>query len=85
MLLFTRMKVENESGAIVLANTLPLEYTPRSKFYHYYIETIWFREQVFHRGIKVVDVDTHERFGDIFTKGLSKVVFEYLWKRLCGW
>ncbi len=74
---------EDNSGALILANTLPPEYTPRSKFYH--IETIWFREQIVLRGIEVVKVDTHEQLGDIFTKDLSKVVFEYLRLKLCGW
>ncbi len=48
---------EDNSGALVLSNTLPPEYTPRSKFYH--IETIWFREQIVLRGIKILKVDTH--------------------------
>eukprot|EP00984_Skeletonema_dohrnii_P014206 scaffold5948_cov143-Skeletonema_dohrnii-CCMP3373.AAC.1 len=42
---------EDNSGALVLANTIPPEYTSRSKFYH--IETIWFREQIVTRGIEV--------------------------------
>ena len=70
-----------------MTNTLPPapEYTPRSKFYHIHIETIWSREQIVLRGIKIVKVDTHEQLGDIFTKDLSKVVFEYLRLKLCGW
>ncbi len=43
---------KDNSGALVLANALPPEYTPRSKFYH--IETIWFREQIVLRGIKIL-------------------------------
>ena len=38
----TQMNVtlfEDNAGALVLANTLPPEFTHRSKFYH--IETIW--------------------------------------------
>jgi len=74
---------EDNSGALVLANTIPPEFTPRSKFYH--LETIWFREQINLRGIKVVKIETTEQLGDIFTKGLSKVPFEYLRYLLCGW
>eukprot|EP00985_Skeletonema_marinoi_P016433 scaffold8836_cov89-Skeletonema_marinoi.AAC.3 len=61
---------EDNSGALVLANTIPPEYTSRSKFYH--IETIWFREQIVTRGIEVVKIETTEQLGDIFTKGLTK-------------
>ena len=32
---------EDNSGALVLAETLPLQFTPRSKYYA--IKTIWFR------------------------------------------
>ena len=74
---------EDNSGALVLANTIPPEYTSRSKFYH--IETIWFREQIHQRNIKLVKVETKEQLGDIFTKGLTKVAFEYLRMKLCGW
>jgi hypothetical protein len=74
---------EDNSGALVLANTIPPEFTPRSKFYH--LETIWFREQINLRGIKVAKIETTEQLGDIFTKGLSKVPFEYLRYSMCGW
>ena len=74
---------EDNAGALVLANTLPPEYTPRSKFYH--IETIWFREQINLRGIKVNKIATVDQLGDIFTKGLSREQFEYLREQLCGW
>ena len=74
---------EDNAGALVLANTLPPEFTPRSKFYH--IETIWFREQINLRGIKVNKVATVDQLGDIFTKGLSRQQFEYLRNQLCGW
>eukprot|EP00573_Skeletonema_grethae_P001661 CAMPEP_0201687032 /NCGR_PEP_ID=MMETSP0578-20130828/1253_1 /ASSEMBLY_ACC=CAM_ASM_000663 /TAXON_ID=267565 /ORGANISM="Skeletonema grethea, Strain CCMP 1804" /LENGTH=225 /DNA_ID=CAMNT_0048171149 /DNA_START=1101 /DNA_END=1776 /DNA_ORIENTATION=+ len=82
----TQMNVtlfEDNAGVLVLAKTLPPEFTPRSKFYH--IETIWVREQINLRGIKVEKIDTHEQLGDIFTKGLSREVFEYLREKLCGW
>ena len=58
-------------------------YTPRSK--HYHIKTVWFREEIVKRGIKLLKIDTVEQLGDIFTKGLGKATFEYLRKKLMGW
>ena len=74
---------EDNAGALILAQKLPPEYTPRSKYYH--IKTIWFREEVVKRGIKLLKIETVEQLGDIFTKGLSKVTFEYLRRKLMGW
>jgi len=58
---------EDNSGALVLAETLPPQFTPRSKYYA--IKTIWFREEIHKRGIKLLKIDTKEQLGDIFTKG----------------
>ena len=74
---------EDNAGALILAETLPPQFTPRSKFYA--IKTIWFREQIVLRGIKLLKIDTIEQLGDIFTKPLPKVTFEYLRKKLMGW
>ena len=74
---------EDNSGALVLANTLPPQFTPRSKYYA--SKTIWFREEIHKRGIKLLKIDTAEQLGDIFTKGLVQVTFEYLCKKLIGW
>jgi hypothetical protein len=74
---------EDNSGALVLAETIPPQYTPRSK--HYHIKTIWFREQIRKRGIKLLKIDTLEQLGDIFTKGLARPLFEHLRKKLMGW
>ena len=82
----TTMKVtihEDNAGALVLAETLPPQFTPRSK--HYAIKTVWFREQIVTRGIVLVKIDTVEQLGDMFTKGLGKVPFEYLRKKIMGW
>ena len=43
---------EDNSGALVLAETLPPQFTPRSKYYA--IKTIWFREEIHKRGIKLL-------------------------------
>ena len=74
---------EDNAAALILANTLPPEYTARSKFFH--LETVWFREECVRRGVSIVKIETKEQLGDIFTKGLTKHVFEYLRKKLCGW
>ena len=74
---------EDNAGALILAQTLPPQYTPRSK--HYHIKTVWFREEIVKRGINLVKIETVEQLGDIFTKGLGKVTFEYLRKKLMGW
>jgi hypothetical protein len=74
---------EDNSGALVLAKTLPPQFTPRSKYYA--IKTIWFREEIFKRNIQLNKIDTVEQLGDIFTKGLTRVVFEYLRKKIMGW
>jgi hypothetical protein len=74
---------EDNAGALVLAQTLPPQFTPRSK--HYAAKTIWFREEIFKRGIKLCKIDTVEQLGDLFTKGLSRPTFEYLRKKLIGW
>ena len=82
----TKMKVtihEDNAGALILADTLPPQFTPRSK--HYAIKTVWFREQIVTRGIVLVKIDTVEQLGDMFTKGLGKVPFEYLRKKIMGW
>jgi hypothetical protein len=71
-------------GALILADTLPPQYTPRSK--HYLIKTIWFRELLIQKlKIKLVKIETVEQLGDILTKALPRVQFEYLRKNLMGW
>ncbi len=74
---------EDNAGALVLAETLPPQFTPRSK--HYAIKTIWFREQIVLRGIRLLKIDTVEQLGDMFTKGLPRTTFEYLRRKLLGW
>ena len=67
---------EDNAGALVLAETIPPEFTPRSKYYA--IKTVWFREEIQKRGIKLIKIDSVEQLGDIFTKGLPGAIFEYL-------
>jgi len=75
----TTMKVsihEDNTGALVLAQTIPPQFTPRSKYYA--IKTVWFCEEIQKRGIKLLKVASVEPLGDIFTKGLPRATLEYL-------
>ncbi len=49
---------EDNSGALVLAKTLPSQYTPRSKYYA--IKKIWFREEIFKRDVQLHKIDSLE-------------------------
>ncbi len=74
---------EDNPEALVLAKTLPPQFTPQSKYYA--IKTIWFCEEIFKRGIQLLKIDTVKQLGNIFTKGLTQAVFEYLQKKFMGW
>ena len=74
---------EDNSGSLVLAETLPPQFTPRSKYYA--TKTIWFCEEIHKRGIKLLKIATTKQLGDIFTKGLSQPTFEYLRSKIVGW
>jgi hypothetical protein len=67
---------EDNSGALVLAETLPPQFMPRSKYYA--TKTIWFCEEINKRGINFLKIETFDQVGDMFTKGLAKPTFEYL-------
>ncbi len=56
---------EDNSGALVLAETLPPQFTPRSKYYA--TKTIWFHEKFHKHGIKLKKIETSKKLGDIFT------------------
>ena len=74
---------KDNTGAFVLADMIPPQYTPRAKTYH--VKTIWFREEIKRRGIELLKIDTIEQLGDLFTKGLPPKIFNYLRKKLLGW
>jgi hypothetical protein len=74
---------EDKSGALVLAETLPPQFTPRSKYYA--TKTIWFGEEIHKRGIKLKKIERSEQLGDIFTKGLTQATFEYLQDKIVGY
>ena len=82
----TKMHVsghEDNSGALILAEIIPPQFTPKSKYY--YTKTVWFRKEIMKRGVSLNKIDTKEKCGDIFTKGLPRLQFEYLRKQLKGW
>ena len=70
-------------SSVTKSETLPPQFTPRSKYYA--IKTIWFREEIFKKDVQLHKIDTVEQLGDIFTKGLTCFVFEYLRKKIMGW
>ncbi len=69
---------EDNLGALLQAKTLPPQFTPQSKYYA--IKTVWFCEEIFKRDVQLHKINTVEQLGDIFTKGLTGFVFEYLRK-----
>ena len=60
--------------------------TPRSK--HYACCYHWFRSHIAPHGdriIELVKISTKNQLSDLFTKGLVRVPFERLQKKLMGW
>ena len=74
---------EDNLGALVLAETMPPQFTPRSKYYS--TKNIWFQEEIHKQGIKLLKIDTTEHLRDVFTKGLAQPTFEYLQSKIIGW
>ncbi len=74
---------EDKAGALVLAETIPPESMPQSKYYA--IKMVWFKEEIQKCGIKLLKIDSMEQLGDIFTKGLPRSIFEYLRMQMMGW
>ena len=74
---------EDDAGAFILANPLLPQFTPRRKYYA--SKTVWFREEINKRGIKLLKIKTVEQLGDISTKGLIRGSFEYLRKKIIDW
>ena len=68
---------------LVLADILPLQFTPSSN--NYPTKNTWFREDIFKRGIKLVNIDTLQKLGYLFTKGFPKEMLKYLQNKLIRW
>ena len=73
---------EDNAGALILAKTLPPKCTHWSKYYA--TKTVWFREEMSKRKVKLLKIETKEHFGDLFTKGLFRPQFEYLRFKMMG-
>ena len=67
---------DDNSGALILAQTISPQFTPRSKYYT--IKTVWFQEEIQKRKVELLKIETKEQLGDIFTKGLPRTTFKYL-------
>ena len=74
---------EDNVGALTLGKLEPQRMTPRSK--HYAIKYHWFREQIGPRNIELVHISSENQLGDLFTKGLERIIFQRLRKQLMGW
>ncbi|KAL7474623.1 hypothetical protein ACHAW6_000590 [Cyclotella cf. meneghiniana] len=58
---------ESNTGVLVLAETIPPQFTPRSKYY--VIKMVLFQEEIQKHGVKLLKIEKVEQLGDIFTKG----------------
>jgi hypothetical protein len=70
-------------GALTLGKLKPRRMTPRSK--HYAVKYHWFCEHIGPRNIQLVKISSSDQLGNLFTKGLSRVLFQGLQKQLMGW
>ena len=73
----------DNTRALILAEKIPPQFTPRSKYYA--ITTVWFREEIIKRCVKLLAIASAEQLGDAFTKGLPRATFEYLREKVMGW
>ena len=74
---------KENAGALVLVQTIPPQFTPRSKCYA--IKMVWFHEEIHKHGIHLLKIDTFDQVGDILMKGLPRATFEYLLRKMMGW
>jgi hypothetical protein len=74
---------EDNIGALTLGKPEPQRMTPRSK--HYTIKYHWSCEQIGPQNIELVKISPEDQLGNLFTKGLSRIIFSRLRKKLMGW
>ena len=74
---------EDNVGALILGKLEPQRMTPRSK--HYAVKYHWFCEHIGPQNIQLVKISSEDQLGNLFTKGLSRVMFLRLQKQLMGW
>jgi hypothetical protein len=72
---------EDNAACIVLAHSE----SNKVRTKHIAIKWHHFRDQIRSGHIKVVKIDTHHNWADIFTKPLGRKKFETLQKLLMGW
>jgi len=65
---------KDNAGALVLAQIIPSQFTPCSKYFA--IKNVWFREDIQKQGVMLLKVTTVEQLEDIFTKGLPRATLE---------
>jgi hypothetical protein len=75
-------KHEDNVGALLLGLLEPCQMTPPSK--HYAVKYHWFCDHIGPCKIKLVKIPSESQPGDLFTKGLCRVAFELLQKKLMG-
>ena len=71
---------EDNSGSLVLAETLPPQFTPRRN--HYSSKTIWFCEKIHKHEVKLKKIATVEKLGDTLKRafrGLASDIFARSW------
>ena len=49
------------------------------------IKTVWSREESQKRVVRLLKIETVQKLGDMFMKGLARLTFEYLRKKVMGW
>jgi hypothetical protein len=64
---------EDNSGTLTFAKLEPGRSTPTSKFFN--VKFHWFREQLKPNRIELWKVASKEQLGNLFTKGLQKILF----------
>jgi hypothetical protein len=74
---------EDNVGALTLGWLEPRQMTPHLK--HYAVKYHWICEHIGPWQIKIVKIASEAQLRDLFTKGLYRVTFEHLRKKLMGW
>ena len=70
-------------GTFILGKLEAQQMTPCSK--HYAIKYHLFWEHIGPQNIQLVKINMEDQLGDLFTKGLSQIIFTRLQKKLMGW
>jgi hypothetical protein len=74
---------EDNVGALTLRRLEPQQMTPCSK--HYTVKYHWFCEHIGPWQINIGKIASEAQLRDLFTKGLCRVTFERLQKKIVGW